>query len=111
VKTAGNVFRLPELLRLKGIILSSRRSPDPDSGEEYLLEALQLAGRQSALAWQLRTASDTARLWLAKKRSMDAHNVLAPVYGRFTEGFQRPDLIEARGLLERIEQSIISTPS
>lgn len=111
VKTAGNVFRLPELLRLKGLILSSRRSPDPDSGEEYLLEALQLAGRQSALAWQLRTALDTAGLWLAKKRSMDAYNVLAPIYGRFTEGFQRPDLIEARRLLDGIEQSRISRPS
>jgi tetratricopeptide (TPR) repeat protein len=110
VETGGNLFRLPELLRLKGVILSSRPRGEWRSGEECLLESLRLAGQQSALAWQLRTASDIARLWLARERTEDAHNVLAPVYARFTEGFDRPDLNEARALLKEIEQSRISMP-
>jgi predicted ATPase/DNA-binding winged helix-turn-helix (wHTH) protein len=105
VKTGGNVFRLPELLRLKGVILSSRPRADWRSGEECLLESLHLAGQQSALAWQIRTASDIARLWLAQERTEDAHNVLAPIYGRFTEGYERPDLKEARRLLKEVEKS------
>jgi predicted ATPase/DNA-binding winged helix-turn-helix (wHTH) protein len=104
VEARGNMFRMPELLRLRGVLLTSRPKVDLRRGEECLLQSLHLAGQQSALAWQLRTASSIARLWFKRGRIEDARNVLAPVYGRFTEGFEFPDLKEARGLLKEIEQ-------
>jgi predicted ATPase len=102
IDARGNTFRLPELLRLKGAILSSSRG-DMRAGEEWLLQSFRLAEKQSALAWQLRTASSLARLWFATGRIEDARSVLISVYRRFTEGFACPDLRAAQQLLDEIE--------
>jgi len=102
VEAGGNMFRMPELLRLKGLILSCRRTGDARAGEECLLQSLNLASQQSALAWQLRTALDLARLWIASGRTEDARKMLVPIYNQFTEGFECVDLKAARKLLREI---------
>jgi predicted ATPase/DNA-binding winged helix-turn-helix (wHTH) protein len=101
IGAGGNLFRMPELLRLKGTILCKQRFR---AGEECLLESIHLADEQSALAWQLRAASDLARLWVSRGRIREARDVLAPVYSRFTEGFECVDLKAAAQLLEEIGQ-------
>jgi hypothetical protein len=101
----GNLFRMPELLRLKGTILCKQ---DMRVGEECLLEAFRLSDEQSALAWQLRAASDLARLWLSRGKVGDARNILTLVYSRFTEGFECLDLKIARQMLETIKQPKVS---
>ena len=63
------------------------------------MRALGIARRQAALAWELRAATDLARLWRCGYRQEEAREFLAGVYGRFTEGFGTPDLVAARLLL------------
>ena len=50
--------------------------------------------------WELRTATNLARLWQDQGKTVEAHDLLAPVYGWFTEGFDTPDLKEAKALLD-----------
>ena len=63
------------------------------------------AGRavQQANAWELRTATSLARLWSSQGKRKDAHDLLAPVYGWFTEGFDTADLKDAKALLEELK--------
>jgi predicted ATPase len=103
VERNGDMFMMPELQRIKADILTTLASPDFPSAEDYLLRSLELAGRQSALAWELRTATSLARLWLMQDRFDEAVHVLAPVVGRFTEGFESSDLKAARELLDKLE--------
>jgi predicted ATPase len=62
------------------------------------------ASRQSAKFWELRAALDLARLWRDQGNPIEAHNLLAPIYGWFTEGFDTPVLQDARALLEELGQ-------
>jgi predicted ATPase len=66
-------------------------------------QALTVARHQQAKAWELRTAMSLARLWQSQAKRQDAYDLLAPVYGWFTEGFDTTDLIEAKGLLDELE--------
>jgi predicted ATPase len=61
-----------------------------------------LARAQSARAWELRAAISLARLWAKQGRRREAHNLLAPVYGWFTEGFNTADLKDAKALLDEV---------
>jgi predicted ATPase len=63
---------------------------------------LSVARGQQARFCELRAATDLARLWVAQSRHREAHALLEPVYGWFTEGFDTPDLIEAKELLEAL---------
>jgi predicted ATPase len=65
-----------------------------------------MARQQYALAWELRTATSLARLRLAQNRHDDAFAVLAPVYDRFTEGFESFDLKAARQLLDQLRSRV-----
>jgi len=58
--------------------------------------------QQDALAWELRAATSLARLWRGQGRTSQGHDLLAPVYHRFTEGFATADLIAANALLAAI---------
>ena len=102
VESNGDVFHKPELLRLKGNILSSMPGADAALAEAYYLESLELAGRLSVRAWELRTATSLTLLWSPQNRIGEAREVLAPVVGRFTEGFSTRDLLSARRLLEQL---------
>lgn len=91
---------LAEVLRLKGWILIQRGHHD--AAEAALRASIQCARDQQAKSWELRAAITLARLLAERGRRESAHTLLAPVYGWFTEGFDTPDLVEARALLEAL---------
>jgi hypothetical protein len=86
-----------ELYRNKGQLLL--RQGCPEAAEELHRKALSIAGEQEAKLWELRAAASLARLWRDQGRHAEARDLLAPVYGWFTEGFGTPDLKEAKSLL------------
>ena len=67
-----------------------------------LRKALEVAGLQSAKGWELRAATSLARLWRDQGKPQQARELLAPVYGWFTEGFDTRDLKEAKALLDTL---------
>ena len=73
---------------------------DEAAAEVSLLKAIEVARKQKAKSWQLRASTDLASLWSSQGKADEAHALLAPVYDWFTEGFDTPDLIAARTLLE-----------
>jgi predicted ATPase len=84
--------------------LQARCARDADEAIALLRFSLTLAREQGAKLWELRTATDLATLLRDRGDHGAAHDLLAPVYGRFTEGSGTPDLVAARALLEEIEQ-------
>jgi predicted ATPase len=76
-------------------------SPEPDAAkaEVYFERALDIARKQQAKSWELRAAMSMARLWRDQGKRNEARELLAPVYGWFTEGFDTRDLKEAKVLL------------
>jgi predicted ATPase/DNA-binding winged helix-turn-helix (wHTH) protein len=92
---------IAELLRIKGeLLLKGASETAAVAAEEHFHRSLDQARRQGALAWELRAAMSLARLWQGQRRSKDAHDMLAPVYGRFAEGFETYDLRIAKGLID-----------
>ena len=73
--------------------------PDPAKAEDSFRTALAIAREQGTRGYELRAATSLARLWREQGRRADAHELLAPIYGWFTEGFDTPDLKEAKALL------------
>ena len=101
----GESFHTPEILRIKGELLASMPGGNLSEAEDWLSRSLQLARRQSALAWELRTTMSLALLRRKQGRQDEAHGALAAVYERFTEGFETSDLRAARQLLDELVQS------
>jgi len=95
----GGSSEMPEILRIKGQILASAPRSDPSEAKDWLLRSLESARQQSALGWELRTATTLARLLSDQGHRTEAHDVLAGIYGQFTEGFDTSDLKTARRLL------------
>jgi predicted ATPase/DNA-binding winged helix-turn-helix (wHTH) protein len=94
---------IAELLRVKGETLLWRGgSEGAKQAESYFRRALDLAHQQGALSWELRAATSLARLWHDQARGKEAHELLAPVYDRFTEGFATADLIAAKALIDTL---------
>jgi class 3 adenylate cyclase len=89
-----------EILRLRGWMLSLKG--DLEGAERNFLASLDWARRQQAKSWELRTSTSLARLWQSQGKRQDAHDLLAPVYGWFTEGFDSKDLLDAKALLEEL---------
>lgn len=98
-KTQEQLFEA-ELHRLRGEVLL--RLGMTGDAEAALLRALAVARNQDARMWELRAATSVARLWDRRGRRADAHDLLAPVYGWFTEGFDMPDLKDAKALLNEL---------
>jgi predicted ATPase len=88
-----------ELLRLRGQLL---QGADPATAESLFEEALRVAKHQEAKLWELRAAVSLTRLRRDQARRAEARDLLAPVYGWFTEGFDTPDLKEAKALLDEL---------
>jgi predicted ATPase len=95
----GATFDIAELLRIKGQILAAMPRPDWASAADCLMHSLAVAREQSALAWELRSATALARLLSENGRRDQARDTLAPVYDRFTEGFETEDLRVAQRLI------------
>jgi class 3 adenylate cyclase/predicted ATPase len=91
-----------EVHRLKGELLLLREAPDTLQAERCFEQALSVARDQQAKSWELRAAMSLARLWQGNGRREAAHELLAPVYAWFTEGFDTADLIEAKALLDQL---------
>ena len=92
-----------EFHRLKGELLLARDPAALPSAKIAFGNAIDIARRQSAKTWELRAAMSTARLWRDQGKRQQAHDLLAPVYAWFTEGFDTPDLKEAKSLLELLK--------
>ena len=75
---------------------------DATAAETHFRRSLDIANLQGALSWELRAATSLAQLWQVQGRVGDAYDLLAPVYGRFAEGFGTLDLITARALLNQL---------
>ena len=90
-----------EILRIKGWVLSLKC--DVAGAEHAYVASLDWARQQQAKSWELRTATSYARLLLNRGRAGEARDLLAPVYGWFTEGFGTKDLKEAKALLDELD--------
>ncbi len=100
-------WNTPEALRVDAELLLWHRGPDAiAAAEAKLLRAMEIAGEQTALSWELRSAMSLARLWRRVGRSADGYNLLLLAYGKFTEGFGTADLIKARGLMAELEANL-----
>jgi tetratricopeptide (TPR) repeat protein len=91
-----------ELHRIAGEIALKSPAPDPGKAEAYFGRALAVARQQQTKSWELRAAMSLARLWRDQGKVSEARELLGPVYGWFTEGFDTRDLKEAKGLLEEL---------
>ena len=91
-----------ELHRLHGELLLRQATPDALQAEACFQQALDVARRQEAKSWELRAAMSLARLWQQQGKHAEAHELLTPIYGWFTEGFDTADLQEAKALLEAL---------
>ena len=96
----GGYLYMPEMLRVKGETLASTPDVEAQLAEQCFHDAIQWSQRQSALSWELRAATSLARHWFKQGRVDPARRLLAPVYGRFTEGLDTSDLVTAREFLE-----------
>jgi len=92
----------PELHRLRGDLLLLQARPDTKEAETCFLQSLEIARRQSAKSWELRTSMSLARLWQRQQKQKEAHKLLSECYGWFTEGFETPDFQDARTLLKQL---------
>jgi hypothetical protein len=92
------------LLHIKGELLLARRAPDAArAAEDLFRQALDLGRQQGALSWELRAATSLARPQRDPGASADALAILQPVYDRFTEGFDTPDLKAAKALIHALQ--------
>jgi len=91
-----------ELHRLTGQLLLARSGVHHMEAEACFHQALDMARRQQAKSLELRAAVSLSRLWQQQGKRTEAYDLLAPVYGWFTEGFDTADLQDARALLEEL---------
>jgi predicted ATPase len=89
-----------EIARLRGVVLLRQTMPQQEEAEICLHQALAMARQQQAKSLELHAARSLARLWQQQGKRTEAYDLLAPIYGWFTEGFETPDLKEAKTLLE-----------
>ena len=91
-----------EVHRIAGEIVLKSLAPDAEKAEKYFDRALAVARQQQTKSWELRAAMSMARLWRDQGKPQQARELLGPVYGWFTEGFDTLDLKEAKALLDEL---------
>jgi predicted ATPase len=99
---SGRGDLLAEAYRLQGELLLRQAVPDVAQAEACFQQALTIACRQQAKAWELRAATSLSRLWLQQGKRTAAYELLAPIYGWFSEGFDTADLQEAKAFLDEL---------
>ena len=102
VAQTGIVYYEAELHRLDGELRLRLDAPDEQRAETSFRRALEVARVQEAKSWELRAATSLARLWGEQGRKGEARDLLTPVHGWFTEGFNTADLKEAQALLDEL---------
>jgi predicted ATPase len=102
VETTNERWCEADIYRMAGEISLMFPHPDAAKAEAYFERALAVARQQQAKSWELRAATSMARLWRDQGKREEARELLAPVYGWFTEGFDTLDLKEAKALLEQL---------
>ncbi len=95
-------FYEAELYRLRGELLFQQSPDNATEAAACFHRALDVSRNQAAKSWELRAATSLARLWQQQGKMAEARELLAPVYGWFTEGFDTADLKDAKGLLEEL---------
>jgi tetratricopeptide (TPR) repeat protein len=98
----GERWNEADLLRLRGELQLLDPARAPAEAEESFRRAIEVARRQSAKSWELRAVVSLGRVLRQQGREREAEALLVEVYGRFTEGFERPDLRQAREMLDDI---------
>ena len=102
VQTTKERWCEAEVDRIAGEIALKSPEPDAAKAQEYFKRALAVARQQQAKSWELCAAMSLARLWRDQGKPQQARELLAPVYGWFTEGFDTRDLKEANALLAEL---------
>jgi predicted ATPase len=96
----GEHFWEAEIVRLRGdLLVAQQRAPEAEPAYQ---QALALARRQQAKSLELRAALSLSRLWLVQGKRGAAHDLLAPLYARFSEGYDSADLLDAAALLDTL---------
>jgi tetratricopeptide (TPR) repeat protein len=103
VEQTGELLYEAELYRIRGELLLARNIAD-GSAEAAFRTAIEIAHRRNSKSWELRAATSLARLLRDTGRSGEAHAMLAGIYNWFTEGFDTPDLKDAKALLSELEK-------
>jgi predicted ATPase len=91
-----------DVLRTAGDVALNSPQPDAAKAEAYFQRAISVARQQQAKSWELRASVSLARLWRSQGKPQQARELLAPVYGWFTEGFDTLDLKDAKALLDEL---------
>ena len=99
VETTKERWYLPDIYRIAGEVELEAPERDSAKAEGYFKPALSIALQQEAKSWELRASMSLARLWRDQGKQQQARELLAPIYGWFTEGFDTLDLKEAKALL------------
>jgi predicted ATPase len=102
IETAKERWFEAELNRIAGEIALKSPERDAAKAQAYFEHALAVARQQQAKSWELRAAMSMARLWRHQGKRDEARDLLAPVYGWFTEWFDTLDLKEAKALLDEL---------
>jgi predicted ATPase len=102
VEKTGERYYEAEIYRLQGELLLMQG--DEAEAEASFYKAIQVARRQQAKSWELRATVSLCRLWQEQGRMDEAHQMLAEICGWFTEGFDTPDLQDAKALLEELSR-------
>jgi class 3 adenylate cyclase/predicted ATPase len=108
VETTKEWWYEAEVNRIAGEIALLLPKPNMAKAEAYFERALSVAGGQQAKSWELRAAMSMARLWRVQDKRLEAHDLLASVYGWFTEGFDTLDLKEAEALLDELAMESVN---
>jgi predicted ATPase len=100
IETTHERIVAADLNRLRGDLLHA--IGDQSAAEQSFHQALAVARKQGAKLWEVRAATSLARLWRNQSKRIEARDLLAPIYGWFTEGLDTPDLKEAKVLLDEL---------
>ena len=102
IERTGETWFEADVYRIAGEVALQGPQTDPAKAEAYFKHALAVARQQQAKSFELRASMSMARLWRDQGKVQQARELLAPVYGWFTEGFETRDLKEAKTLLEQL---------
>ena len=98
---AKKPLHLPAFFLAKGSAFASGDVPESLLAEEFFAKAMMQARQESALPFELRAGLELARIWIGRGEVQKAHDLINPVYNRFSEGLATPDLISARRILDQ----------